>query len=135
MQPNVRLGLVVLAVEDLRRSLAFYRQAFGWEQAVDAPSYAELKLPNAMRLGLYQRTGFGVNTGKVPLKADAGELLPSELYLYPDDLPAALQQVAKAGGRLLSPPAPRSWGDEAAYFADPDGHVVVLARPHARENP
>ena len=27
------------------------------------------------------------------------------------------------------PAAPRDWGDEAAYFADPDGNVLVVARP------
>jgi len=31
--------------------------------------------------------------------------------------------------RLLSPLAARPWGHEAAYFADPDGNVVVVARP------
>jgi len=34
-----------------------------------------------------------------------------------------------AGARLLSAAAPRDWGDEAAYFADPDGNVLVVARP------
>jgi hypothetical protein len=29
---------------------------------------------------------------------------------------------------MLSPLALRDWGDEAAYFSDPDGHVVVVAR-------
>ncbi len=33
-----------------------------------------------------------------------------------------------AGARELSPLAPRDWGDEAAYFADPDGNVLAVAR-------
>ena len=37
----------------------------------------------------------------------------------------------------LSPLAPRDWGDEAAYFADPDGVVIAVARsiPDSQENP
>jgi hypothetical protein len=30
---------------------------------------------------------------------------------------------------LLDPLRRRDWGDEVAYFADPDGNVVALARP------
>ena len=31
--------------------------------------------------------------------------------------------------RELSKLAPRDWGEQAAYFADPDGNVIVAARP------
>ena len=51
------------------------------------------------------------------------------LYLRVDDLPAAVDALEAAGARLLSAAAPRDWGDEAAYFADPDGNVLVVARP------
>lgn len=34
-----------------------------------------------------------------------------------------------AGGRPLSPLQPRSWGEEAAWFADPDGNVIAVAQP------
>jgi GNAT superfamily N-acetyltransferase len=42
---------------------------------------------------------------------------------------AAVSRVESAGGRVLSPALPRDWGDRAAYFADPDGNVVVVAVP------
>ncbi len=121
--------LTILAVPDLGRSAAFYRSAFGWTQTVDVPVYAEFELPGGMRLGVYQREGFGRNTGRVPVQTPAGELAPSELYFHCDDLSGTIARVEAAGGRLLSPLALRPWGDEAAYFADPDGNVLVLARP------
>src|SRR5207244_3574714 len=40
----------------------------------------------------------------------------------------ATASLVAAGARPLSPRAPRVWGDEAAYFADPDGHVVAVSR-------
>jgi predicted enzyme related to lactoylglutathione lyase len=46
-----------------------------------------------------------------------------------DDLEAAIENVTRAGGRVLDPLRERDWGDEVAYFADPDGNVVALARP------
>lgn len=129
MEPEIRLALVILAVADVPRAVRFYRAAFGWEQTVDVPVYAELALPGGMRLGLYAREPFGANTGQVPHAIPPGALAPTELYLYPDDLEAARARLEAAGARRLSALAPRGWGDEAAYYADPDGNVLVLARP------
>lgn len=126
---STRHALTILAVEDLQRALAFYSAAFGWPQVVNVPVYAELALPEGMRLGLYQREGFGRNTGRAPARLPPGEIAPTELYFYPDDLEEAIQRLLAAGARKLSELAARDWGDEAAYFADPEGNVLVLARP------
>lgn len=125
----VRHVLTILAVERLAESVAFYRAAFDWQLVVETPVYVELLLPGGQRLGLYQREGFARNTGQAPMLTPRGELAPCELYFFADDLPAALKKMRAAGARELSPLAPRPWGDEAAYYADPDGNVLVLARP------
>jgi lactoylglutathione lyase len=121
--------LTILAVEEVSRAARFYEQAFGWPRQVDTPVYVELALPGDLRLGLYDRIAFGRNTGRPPARTPAGELAPTELYLHVDDLAAAVERLRRLGARELSPPTPRPWGDEAAYFADPDGNVVVVARP------
>lgn len=126
-----RLALLILAVPELASAVRFYRDAFGWPQVVDAPSYAEFSHPDGQRLGLYQREGFGANVGRTPHRVPAGALAPTELYFYADDLDAAVARFAAAGARCLSPCAAREWGDEAAYFEDPCGNVLVLARPLA----
>ncbi len=128
MKSTARHVLTILAVEDLPRAVTFYRDAFGWEQVVDVPTYAEFALPGGMRLGLYERLGFGRNTGKVPARIPGGELAPTELYFRVDDIQSAIDRLTRAGARALSPLASRDWGDEAAYFADPDGNALVLAR-------
>jgi catechol 2,3-dioxygenase-like lactoylglutathione lyase family enzyme len=125
---TARLGLVILAVDDVPRAAAFYRGAFDWPASVETPVYVELALPAGLRLGLYERRAFARNPGVPPPPPPAG-IAGTELYLYPDDLEPALARIEEAGARLLSPLLPRDWGDEAAYYADPDGHVVVLARP------
>jgi uncharacterized protein len=127
--PSPRLALVILAVSDLARAVGFYRRAFGWEQQVDVPVYAEFLLPGSLRLGLYERRSFAQNTGQEPPAPRPGDLTSTELYFFPPDLGGALRRLEAAGARCLSGLAPRSWGDEAAYFADPDGNVLVLARP------
>lgn len=118
---------MILAVENVERSVAFYRRAFGWTPAVTTPVYVELEIAGGTRLGLYDRVGFGRNTGQAPPAAVPQELSRTELYLRVDALPAAIASLEDAGARCLSAAAARTWGDTAAYFADPDGNVVVVA--------
>jgi len=127
--PGLSHRITILAVADVKKSLAFYRAAFGWPVAVDAPVYKELKLPGGGGIGLYQREGFAKNVGATPVQAPAGKVTGTELYLHVDDLAGAIKKLMAAGARPLSPLGPRPWGDQAAYFADPDHNIIVLARP------
>jgi steroid delta-isomerase-like uncharacterized protein len=126
-----RHALTILAVDDLPRAIAFYEAAFGWPRIVNAPVYAEFSLPEGMRFGLYERVGFGRNTGQVPARLAPAEIVGTELYFYVDDVHEAVLRLLAAGARRLSDLAPRDWGDEAAYFADPAGNVIAVARPLA----
>jgi len=122
------LALIILAVRDLERALAFYRTAFGWPAETETPAYVEFRLPAGMRLGLYQREAFARNVGEALASIPPGMLASTELYLYPDDLEAGIDRLIAAGARPLSSIALRDWGDEVAYFEDPDGTVIALAR-------
>ena len=121
--------LTILAVKNLAKSVSFYTEVFGWEQIVNVPVYAEFKIPGGMRLGLYERKSFALNVGKIPICTATNELTPTELYFYVDDIEAAIGKFKKAKARVLSELSRRDWGDEAIYFADLDGNVIVLARP------
>jgi uncharacterized glyoxalase superfamily protein PhnB len=125
---SARHVLTVLAVPDLVRAAEFYERAFGFRREVSVPVYVELAVPGGMRLGLYERRSFGRNTNQVPVETPSGELAATELYFHVDDLDAAVERLRAAGARELSARAKRDWGDEAAYFADPFGNVVVVAK-------
>jgi catechol 2,3-dioxygenase-like lactoylglutathione lyase family enzyme len=126
---RARHVLTILAVEDVPRARGLYDAAFGWPTDVDLPVYVEYVLPGDQRIGLYARRGFARNTGVVPVATPTGAIAPTELYLRVDDLEEAAGRLAAAGARLLSPAAPRDWGDTVAYFADLDGNVLAIARP------
>lgn len=127
-----RLSLVILAVADLERAVRFHTLAFGWHITVRAAVYIELALPDGMRLGLYQRSGFERNTGMPASDCPPGHTTGTELYLYVDDIEVASARLTGLGALCLSPQSLRPWGEQAAYFRDPDGNVVVLARPAAQ---
>ena len=124
------LRLVVLAVDDVTRAVAFYAAALGWRQTVDAaPHYAEFELPGGgTGVGLYQRGGFARTAGAPPAEVPAGAVAPAELYVRGAYPPPPRAKLTAAGAPPLSPRSLRDWGDEAAYFADPDGNVVAVAR-------
>jgi catechol 2,3-dioxygenase-like lactoylglutathione lyase family enzyme len=132
MAISTRLGLIVLAVRDLPRSVKFYTDAFGWPLKVNEPVYAEFDLGDGRGLSLYRRENFGLCTGRLPAAVPPGEIAGAEFYFFPTDLDAAVSALVDAGARVLTAKAERGWGHEAAYFADPDGYVIVLARPIAR---
>jgi catechol 2,3-dioxygenase-like lactoylglutathione lyase family enzyme len=132
---TTRHALTIFAVSDLERQRRFYVDAFGWEPAVEVPVYVELRVPGGMRFGLYERRGFGAQAGAIPAPIPPGGVSGAELYLYPDDLESAMAAVRAAGGRELSALATRDWGEEVAYFADPEGNVLALARPLVRAAP
>ncbi len=121
--------LTILAVEDLARARAFYEQAFGWTPKVAFPVYAEYAVTGGASLGLYERLSFAKNTGRIPVRAAAGEIAATEVYFRVDDLEATIERLRLAGASTLSPLALRPWGEEVAYFADLDGNVVAVARP------
>ena len=121
--------LTILAVAELERSVRFYTVLLGWPVTVDTPVYVELTHTSGLRLGLYVREGFGRNIGRAPIEVKGADLHAAELYFRTSDPAAVSERVAALGARILSPLSRRDWGDEVVYLADPDGHVVALARP------
>ncbi len=119
---------VVLAVSDVDRAYAFYRHVFGWEHHLAwEGEYVELVVSETDRLGLYVRDGYSETAGAEPVELD-GHASTAYLYVRVDDLDELIGRLEEAGARPLSPRSERGWGDEAAYFADPDGNVIGVGQ-------
>ncbi len=127
----MRHAITILAVDDVARAAAFYVEALGATPRLDVGVYAELDLPAGPALGVYLRGGFERNTGRAATPPAAGATTSTELYFRVDDVDAALARAIAAGAALLSPGAPRPWGEDVAYVADPDGNVLAFARASA----
>ena len=124
---------VIFAVSDLDRSAEFYGRAFGWPRntRIEYANYVELLLPDGGSLGLFEETGYAETVGADPVDVPAGGVGRAYLYVRVEDVDAAAARLEAAGGIPLSAPAPRSWGETAAWFADPDGNVVAVAETTA----
>jgi lactoylglutathione lyase len=52
-----------------------------------------------------------------------------ELFVYVEDVDAAVAGVGAAGGSVLKEAADMPWGERVGFVADPEGNVVSLAAP------
>jgi predicted enzyme related to lactoylglutathione lyase len=124
-----RLLMTVLAVRDLKKSASFYNAVFNWSIETELPVVVMYKLPGGNSLMLYQREAFATNINQMPELLPDGSISGTELYFHVDDLEGMIGRLRETGAQELSELAPRAWGDEAAYFADPDGNVLAVGRP------
>jgi uncharacterized protein len=133
MEP--RITVLTLAVEDLERSLAFYRDGLGLsspgvtgteftgDETTPAGAVAMFELEGGLLLALYPRSELAKDAD-VPLVAPrSGEFSIGHAVRNKADVDALLAQAEAAGATLTGPPHDRPWGIYSGYFSDPDGHL------------
>ncbi len=118
----------ILYVNDQLRSTSFYSTLLGLEPTLNVPGMTEFELPGGSVLGLMPENGIAkIISGRLPHPSTANGTPRCELYLVVTDLTAAYERAILAGARLIDGTKDRDWGHRAAYFADPDGHIIALA--------
>jgi len=126
-----RITLVTLGVDDLNRSLAFYR-ALGFESDGivggndDEGGVVFFKLEN-MRFALWERKSIAKDTGLPQSPISPTEFTLAHNVCSKADVDAVMEEAAKAGARILKPAADAFWGGYTGYFQDPDSHVWEVA--------
>ncbi|MGH2967768.1 MAG: VOC family protein [Solirubrobacteraceae bacterium] len=120
MAGRFRDSFPILQVADVRRSLGFYRDLIGFEVTYTFPSADE---PQYVSLAL---DGGKLAIGPTDQPVQSGS---TSLWLYTDDVDAAVAELEAAGVRVVAPPADQPWGERVASVADPDGYVVHIGAP------
>jgi uncharacterized protein len=136
---DAKIFFITLAVDDLERSLAFYRDGLGWptegitgqqfhDQVTGADgTIAIFTLDDGLLLTLYERTNLAKDASLPagpPSSTEFSLGIPAESREQVDRL---LAQAQAAGGTLTAPPHMRPFGVYSGYFADPDGHLFEIA--------
>ena len=132
MEP--RIQVITLAVGDVERALAFYRElglesagVIGTEFAGDEtnPSgvAAMFALHDGLTLALYGRADLAKDAN-VPLgPPKTGEFSIGHLVASKADVDAVLARAEAAGATLTDVSHERPWGIYSGYFRDLDGHL------------
>ena len=126
---TTRFG-TILAVADVERSLAFYKQlGFATEATYDDPPYATLQLAGA-RLSLAEQGHDAEDRPGVALEAPADRSrMNAVLVLEVTDCMAAYEQLRGQGFEFLAEPYSPPWGGHRCFAVDPDGYLVELEQP------
>jgi lactoylglutathione lyase len=108
----------ILEVADVERSLAFYRDAVGFQPVYfqpseEEPAFVQLELEGGGKLGI---------AGPAK-KVESGSVAT---WLYCDDVDAAFAELTEAGASAVAEPADQPWGERLASVADPDGYTIHL---------
>jgi catechol 2,3-dioxygenase-like lactoylglutathione lyase family enzyme len=121
----------ILAVADVERSVAFYRDRIGFEVEAlyDDPPYATLAIAGT-RLSLAEQGHPAVDRPGVELKAPADAALADVVIVIEvDDARAEHTRLAAAGVTFLAEPYEPPWGGCRFFCVDPDGYLVEIEQP------
>lgn len=131
MKPRVKV--ITLGIDDLERSLAFYRDGLALPtEGIIGTEFEDgavvfFHMNDDLILALYPRPALAKDA-KIALSAPS----PSELSLghivgSKQDVDAVMQQAEQAGALVTDAACDRFWGGYSGYFQDPDGHLWEIA--------
>ncbi len=134
---RAHIGVLTIGVDNLERSLNFYRDGLGLpsegivgtEFEHGAVAFFEFK--GGLKLAAWERNNLSHDTGlpkspKSPTEFSIGHNVSSE-----EEVGAVMAQAAKAGAHIVKKAQKTFWGGYAGYFQDPDDHLwEVLYNPN-----
>ena len=124
-----RITVITLGVDDLDRSLRFYRDGLGLPTEgivgtkFEHGAVAFFDLQAGLKLAVWPRKSLSNDSG-IPL----GSPSPTELTLGHNassraEVDAVMAQARTAGAVIVKPAQDTFWGGYAGYFQDPDDHL------------
>jgi catechol 2,3-dioxygenase-like lactoylglutathione lyase family enzyme len=127
MRPYIKA--ITLGVDDLERSLAFYRDGLGLEtEGIFGTEFEHgavvfFHLQGGLILALWPKSSL-VAEAKVPMSApSAVEFTLGHNVASREEVDTVMAQAIRAGATITDPASERFFGGYSGYFQDPDGHL------------
>lgn len=123
------ISVITLGVDDLERSVAFYRDGLGLgtDGIVGAEfehgAVAFFDLQQGLKLAVWPRRSLAHDAGLTVSPPSATELSLGHNVSSKAEVDAVMQQASAAGATLVKAAQDTFWGGYAGYFQDPDGHL------------
>jgi catechol 2,3-dioxygenase-like lactoylglutathione lyase family enzyme len=130
---KARITLITLGVDDLSRSLAFYRDGLGFPTKgivgteFEHGAVAFFDLQPGLQLAIWPRADLTHDAGLPRSQPSATELSLGHNVNSQEDVDAVMERASRAGARIVKPAQATFWGGYAGYFQDPDGHLWEVA--------
>lgn len=130
-----RIDIITLAVADLGRALAFYRDGLGFqtegligsefqgdENGPDGTT-AVFHLDGGLMLSIYPRSELAKDAAIPLAPPKPGEFGTDHVVASRTEVDEVVSQAKAAGATVVDPPRDRPWRIYSGYFQDPDGHL------------
>ena len=124
-----RIAVLTLGVDDLKRSLAFYRDGLGLPTKgivgteFEHGAVAFFELQGGLVLAIWPRGSLSRDSGLPLGPRSSTELSLGHNVRSREEVDDVMAQAAAAGATLVKEAAPTFWGGYGGYFTDPDGHL------------
>ena len=110
-----KLGLVMMVVKDMERSVAFYRDVVGLKILFKQDNWSQFEAGNII-------VGLHPEGEQVKVSPTTG----MSLGIYVDDIMRATSELKRRGGRLAIEPRTEPFG-RWALLHDPDGYNIQIS--------
>jgi hypothetical protein len=124
-----RITVITVCVDDLERSVGFYRDGLGLKtegiigKEFEYGAVAFFDLQAGLKLGLWPRKSLAQDSGLALDKPSATELSLGHNVSSRIEVDTVMEQARRAGARIVKAAQETFWGGYAGYFQDPDGHL------------
>lgn len=126
---KARITVITIGVDDLERSLRFYRDGLGLKtegilgKEFEHGAVAFFDLQAGLKLAIWPRKSISHDTGlplsgPCPNEFTLGHNVPSKA-----EVDAVMEQAKNAGAVIVKAAHDTFWGGYAGYFQDPDQHL------------
>ncbi len=124
-----RISVLTLGVDDLEKSVEFYRDGLGLStegivgKEFEYGAVAFFDLQSGLRLALWPRKSIANDTG-IPLQSSSSlEFTIGHNVISKEEVNNVMKLAEKAGANIIKPGSDTFWGGYAGYFQDPNGHI------------
>ena len=111
-----KLGLIMVVVKDMKRSVAFYRDVLGLKLQFESPEWTQLDAGNI---------GVGLHAASDKLHPDHTNAV--QIGFYVPDIQKAVSDLRGKGAHIVKEPVKEQFG-WLAILADPDGYHIQLGQ-------
>jgi lactoylglutathione lyase len=115
----------VIYARDVAGTADFYR-SLGFEEHFRLPDEGAAGYIG-LRRGAHELAITTTDSPEQLIGIEVGSKPRFEMFVYVDDVDAAVAAVRAARGRILKEPQDMFWGERVAWVADPEGNPVALA--------
>ena len=124
-----RITVITVGVDDLEKSLRFYRDGLGLQTEgiigadLEYGAVAFFELQAGLKLALWPRKSISHDSGLPLENASATEFTLGHNVSSKAQVDTVMAQAKKAGAVITKEAHDTFWGGYAGYFQDPDRHL------------